>query len=441
NDGANTVSILLGLGNGSFAPKTDLATGVGPFSVAIDDLNGDGKPDIVVADVDASANSLTVLLNTTTANAVLVAAVLPSSRSVRVGVPATAFATIINAATTTAVGCTLGVSQSLPATFGFQSTNPATNQVTGTPNGPVDIPAGSADCADRRRAHLRLRQSGDGVDPRRYQYAPAVSVGGSGPRHRSPGRHAQRGRDRERPRHRWNRRIRGGDGERGRNGADHGLRGYGQRELADRRVDLPDEPRHRGLPGPGFADGDDHDQRERHADVRNLRQRDRRRALRPRRQPDLRPVQGRQWRDAWIDERGGAYAVVFRADPRPREVCTRGYRGSGTSSRIPQLGSCFLVAAVLLLVVGYAGAVELQPFLSGLSSPLYLTHSRDGTGRLFVVEQAGVIKVLAPGAAAPTVAPSRSRNTSAPATPTSPRGPRRACSRSRTRSSAITTRA
>jgi len=47
--------------------------------------------------------------------------------------------------------------------------------------------------------------------------------------------------------------------------------------------------------------------------------------------------------------------------------------------------------------------VELQPLLSGLSSPLYLTHSRDGTGRLFIVEQPGVIKVLAPGAIAPTV--------------------------------------
>jgi hypothetical protein len=41
--------------------------------------------------------------------------------------------------------------------------------------------------------------------------------------------------------------------------------------------------------------------------------------------------------------------------------------------------------------------------LSGLSSPVYVTSARDGTGRLFVLEQPGVVKVLQPGAAAPTV--------------------------------------
>ena len=41
--------------------------------------------------------------------------------------------------------------------------------------------------------------------------------------------------------------------------------------------------------------------------------------------------------------------------------------------------------------------------LQGLTSPLYVTHARDGSGRLFVVEQAGRIKVLQPGAAAPSV--------------------------------------
>ena len=34
------------------------------------------------------------------------------------------------------------------------------------------------------------------------------------------------------------------------------------------------------------------------------------------------------------------------------------------------------------------GAVTLVPVLTGLASPLYVTSARDGTNRLFVVEQA-----------------------------------------------------
>lgn len=74
----------------------------------------------------------------------LAASVLPSSRSVQVGVPATAFATIINAGPDTAIGCRLSPLTSLPATFTFQTTDPTTNQVTGTANTPVNIPAGGA---------------------------------------------------------------------------------------------------------------------------------------------------------------------------------------------------------------------------------------------------------------------------------------------------------
>ena len=74
--------------------------------------------------------------------ATLVSAVLPASRSVQVGVPATAFATIINAATSTAIGCGITPIPNIPATFSYQTTNPATNQITGTPNTPVDIPTG-----------------------------------------------------------------------------------------------------------------------------------------------------------------------------------------------------------------------------------------------------------------------------------------------------------
>jgi hypothetical protein len=72
----------------------------------------------------------------------LVAAVLPSSRSVQVGTPATAFATMINTGQVPALACGVAPATSVPVTFGFQTTDPVTNQLTGQPNTPVDIPVG-----------------------------------------------------------------------------------------------------------------------------------------------------------------------------------------------------------------------------------------------------------------------------------------------------------
>lgn len=78
----------------------------------------------------------------------LVAAVLPVSRSVTVGTPATAFVTITNtgAITATSVGIELTAAPgtALPLTLTFQTTVPATNQVTGEPNVPVDVLAGQS---------------------------------------------------------------------------------------------------------------------------------------------------------------------------------------------------------------------------------------------------------------------------------------------------------
>jgi hypothetical protein len=47
--------------------------------------------------------------------------------------------------------------------------------------------------------------------------------------------------------------------------------------------------------------------------------------------------------------------------------------------------------------------IELVPFLSGLSSPVYITHSRDQSGRLFIIEQPGRIRLLQPDATTTTV--------------------------------------
>jgi glucose/arabinose dehydrogenase len=41
--------------------------------------------------------------------------------------------------------------------------------------------------------------------------------------------------------------------------------------------------------------------------------------------------------------------------------------------------------------------IELQKFADGFTRPVYLTHAGDGSGRLFVVEQAGVIRIVRDG--------------------------------------------
>ena len=61
NLGSNTVSVLLGNGNGTFQAQQTFATGSSPSSVAIGDVNGDGNPDLVVADANG-AMPVSVLL-------------------------------------------------------------------------------------------------------------------------------------------------------------------------------------------------------------------------------------------------------------------------------------------------------------------------------------------------------------------------------------------
>lgn len=78
-----------------------------------------------------------------TALSPLNAAVLPSSRSVPVSQPATAFASIINTGgDATGCGITPSSTPIIPATFLYQTTD-ANNNLTGTANTPVDIVAGA----------------------------------------------------------------------------------------------------------------------------------------------------------------------------------------------------------------------------------------------------------------------------------------------------------
>jgi hypothetical protein len=52
------VSVLLGNGNGTFQAKVDYPTGSDPRSVAVADVSGDGVPDVVTANIDGSTASV-----------------------------------------------------------------------------------------------------------------------------------------------------------------------------------------------------------------------------------------------------------------------------------------------------------------------------------------------------------------------------------------------
>jgi hypothetical protein len=68
NSGTTTISIFLnttptGATTPTFAPKVEFTTGAAPFWVSIGDINGDGKLDVAVANINS--NTVSILLNTT----------------------------------------------------------------------------------------------------------------------------------------------------------------------------------------------------------------------------------------------------------------------------------------------------------------------------------------------------------------------------------------
>jgi len=71
----------------------------------------------------------------------LFASILPGSRAVEVGAPATVFASMINAGTSSIAGCRPALTATAPSglSIAYQTTNPATNALTGTPGSPAAI--------------------------------------------------------------------------------------------------------------------------------------------------------------------------------------------------------------------------------------------------------------------------------------------------------------
>ena len=73
NSKSNNVSVLLNAGNGSFAAAVNFAAGTNPASVAVGDFNGDGKADVAVGNYQGS--NVSVLLNKGDGSGTLLAAV------------------------------------------------------------------------------------------------------------------------------------------------------------------------------------------------------------------------------------------------------------------------------------------------------------------------------------------------------------------------------
>jgi hypothetical protein len=63
NVGPNGVSVFMGNGDGTFQPPVNYSTPNPPVSIALGDLNGDGKPDLVVVDPALGDWIVSVLLN------------------------------------------------------------------------------------------------------------------------------------------------------------------------------------------------------------------------------------------------------------------------------------------------------------------------------------------------------------------------------------------
>jgi hypothetical protein len=121
----------------SAAPKATVAQILGTLQntgVPIVDTRAGGTQTKPRIRVDLALNQLT--------SSNMLAAVLPYARSVQIGEQASAFASIINAGVATATNCSVSLPNGLLGSFVYQTTD-VSNQLTGSPNTPVNIATGA----------------------------------------------------------------------------------------------------------------------------------------------------------------------------------------------------------------------------------------------------------------------------------------------------------
>jgi hypothetical protein len=124
-----------GVGDGGPAPVAALSMPIGVVQ--------DGAGNILVAD---TGNDAIRRFSETAPAPSLFASVLPGARSVEDTAAATLFATMLNATGAALQGCQIAVPTPTPTLLqlDFQTTNPATNALTGTVDTPATIPANGA---------------------------------------------------------------------------------------------------------------------------------------------------------------------------------------------------------------------------------------------------------------------------------------------------------
>jgi hypothetical protein len=102
----------------------------------------DARVTLMATDVDHDVIRDMATASVIVYDALLLAAELPTSRSVNLPAVATVFATVANAGPNEALDVGFELTSAIPADFLYQTTDPATNALTGTPDTPANIPSG-----------------------------------------------------------------------------------------------------------------------------------------------------------------------------------------------------------------------------------------------------------------------------------------------------------
>src|SRR5262249_48670904 len=102
----------------------------------------------------------------------------------------------------------------------------------------------------------------------------------------------------------------------------------------------------------------------------------------------------RRWR--WLA--GGAQMTKrqFAAVARSAQPRARRRRPAGLGGRDAILVPLTLLVLLLCRVPAAAQNLALEPVADGLTAPLQLEEPGDGSGRKFIVQQDGVVRVLGP---------------------------------------------